>query len=716
MGPILRAVGSGYTTRTILRSLARGNPQLANAIYSAEAAGYASHTIARLVDKKSRKKGQEDVDDDDYLTEHERVQKRDEQDKKRALLTAVGALGTAGAIAAGGYAYATRNNAIYPNQILPPLPQGPNQPPGLPGGQQLGLPGPQNVGPRGPNQPPGNPNNSGGSGGPNVIIPPYTHNPQKNVSLIKNLKEDNRIASIISSGLAMPAILQAIRETIPKGKLNLLDKAEGGFEQAIQDFAQDYELKQSEEKRIETLQKFNEKSQKQSLLDTEEQRFENEYGHSVKPPMPQKPNPGLSPIDDEEEIIEGLQNTSQNMQNQQVAQQSQMPQEIDPQQQLQSPTESPFEDENGIREIADQHEQLLQDLKKETQNNLSKQQQEKALEQIRRSEDFLRQHRPQSKALWIPNLEKGIVVTPQGAGTITHDGKKGVIADVDGKKKSFEKADVEKPTEDVIEAVQNILNIPEVDRSSNIALFLYNPKDKEMYFQFHNGESYKYYDIDPDKVFRLANKMAIPITEGQNVFGAWSQEDRNSLGAAFYQEILKDPKYKKSTKGEPQNPNYQKLETMYDYWKQLRKQPKRKASEKPTEKEPEKQVVKRKPQPLRKGLSEEEVIDLIDRGMLKSQQGQRANSSKLPELKKVKRPDVSAKGLREQKDYILEKIEDAIKNPKKETKLEIDVPGDGIFRINNNGDALTKFRDKIKKAWPVKQLPEPKIKKTPGYL
>jgi len=91
-----------------------------------------------------------------------------------------------------------------------------------------------------------------------------------------------------------------------------------------------------------------------------------------------------------------------------------------------------------------------------------------------------------------------------------------------------------------------------------------------MIVQFHNGEIYKYLDIDRNKIEILANKMGIPITEGENIFGAWSPEDKKSLGAAFYQQILKDPKYAKARKGEPSNPYWRKLETPYDYWEKLR--------------------------------------------------------------------------------------------------------------------------------------------------
>ena len=40
--------------------------------------------------------------------------------------------------------------------------------------------------------------------------------------------------------------------------------------------------------------------------------------------------------------------------------------------------------------------------------------------------------------------------------------------------------------------------------------------------------------------------MGIPITQGKNIFGAWSPEDKKSLGATLIKEIINDPKYKKT--------------------------------------------------------------------------------------------------------------------------------------------------------------------------
>lgn len=168
------------------------------------------------------------------------------------------------------------------------------------------------------------------------------------------------------------------------------------------------------------------------------------------------------------------------------------------------------------------------------------------------------------------------VATPQGIGEVKEIRNGKAIVEVDGKKHQVDEEDLEEEPQEIIETVKNLLKIPEVDRSSVVSLFTYDPTDNEMYVQFHNGDTTKYLDVDPKKVFNIANKMGIPITEGKNIFGAWSPQDKNSLGAALIKEIINDPKYKKSKKGQPQNPNYRNLETLYDYWEKLRKKPKRK--------------------------------------------------------------------------------------------------------------------------------------------
>ena len=174
-------------------------------------------------------------------------------------------------------------------------------------------------------------------------------------------------------------------------------------------------------------------------------------------------------------------------------------------------------------------------------------------------------------------LEKKTVALPNGdVGEVTNIRQGIATVNVAGKEYRRKVEELDEEPEDVVETVQNLLKIPEVDKSSVVSLFTFDPEEKKMYIQYHNGDSFKYLDVDPEKVYKIANKMGIPVTEGKNVFGAWSPEDKKSLGAALIKEIVNDPKYKKAKKGEKPNPNYVKLETLYDYWEKLRKKPQRK--------------------------------------------------------------------------------------------------------------------------------------------
>lgn len=172
-------------------------------------------------------------------------------------------------------------------------------------------------------------------------------------------------------------------------------------------------------------------------------------------------------------------------------------------------------------------------------------------------------------------LKSEVVMTPTGAGQVHKTHGKDAYVEVDNKLKKVPLDELEKPTEDVVKAVSDILKIPEIDRSSNISLFVYDPDDARAYFQFHDGSFYRYTDMDPKVVEDIAAKNATPITSGENAYGAWSPDDpHGSLGAALWAYVLKDPKYAKSKKGQPANPNYKKLQTLYDYWEKLRKKKK----------------------------------------------------------------------------------------------------------------------------------------------
>lgn len=171
----------------------------------------------------------------------------------------------------------------------------------------------------------------------------------------------------------------------------------------------------------------------------------------------------------------------------------------------------------------------------------------------------------------IQDITKSFVFSPLGAGEVVKETPKDAVINVDRGMKKVPKSSIEAPSQEALKAVQDILQIPEIDRSSVVSLFTYDPTENKMYIQYHNGETYKYSNITPEEVEQVASKNNIPITKGENIYGAWSPEDKQSLGSALFKYVLSNPKYKKPKKGEPANPNYIKLETLYDYWKKLRK-------------------------------------------------------------------------------------------------------------------------------------------------
>lgn len=78
----------------------------------------------------------------------------------------------------------------------------------------------------------------------------------------------------------------------------------------------------------------------------------------------------------------------------------------------------------------------------------------------------------------------------------------------------------------------------------------------------------------------------------------------------------------------------------------------------------------------------------------------RKQNKQQPLDKEFGKSDISTKGLRAQKKFILEKIDDALENPQDTNQITIDVPGDGIFRINNEPRILENARNKVAKEWP----------------
>jgi hypothetical protein len=174
-------------------------------------------------------------------------------------------------------------------------------------------------------------------------------------------------------------------------------------------------------------------------------------------------------------------------------------------------------------------------------------------------------------------VEKGIIVnTPMGPGEVHKTHGDNAYVEINGKLKKVPLSEAEPPSQDMVNVVNDLLKIPEVDRSSNVAAFGYNPERQLLIMQFHDGKFYTYHNVTPDIIESLKNKDATPVTSGENQFGAWNPDDpHGSLGAALDQFIKKDPRWKKAGKGQPPNPNYFNYETGYDYWHQLRRKRKK---------------------------------------------------------------------------------------------------------------------------------------------
>lgn len=66
--------------------------------------------------------------------------------------------------------------------------------------------------------------------------------------------------------------------------------------------------------------------------------------------------------------------------------------------------------------------------------------------------------------------------------------------------------------------------------------------------------------------------------------------------------------------------------------------------------------------------------------------------------------NTSERKAKEQKDYFIEALEDALENPTNKEQVLIKVPGDGVYRVNNVPEVLEGLLKKVKKEWPVKTI------------
>ena len=169
--------------------------------------------------------------------------------------------------------------------------------------------------------------------------------------------------------------------------------------------------------------------------------------------------------------------------------------------------------------------------------------------------------------------EKGMIVaTPNGeVGDLKDVRKTEGLVDEDGKLHKTKLKDIQLPDEHVVQTVARLLEIPEIEKSSLINYWAYDPEDKELIAMYHNGETYKYLEVPEELESQLLEAATMPKTSGENVFGAWAEEDPMSRGATLSKLLIQHPKYKRAKKGEKENPYYRKLRKGYDYWTKLRK-------------------------------------------------------------------------------------------------------------------------------------------------
>lgn len=167
----------------------------------------------------------------------------------------------------------------------------------------------------------------------------------------------------------------------------------------------------------------------------------------------------------------------------------------------------------------------------------------------------------------VPESKK-LVAFPDGQIGEVESINKGIAkVNIDGTIRNRKMDDLIPEPEDAIEAVQNLLKIPEEDRSSVLAYTAYNPLTQKLYAMYHDGRTVEYDDFDEQDFEDINSGKFTPRTEGKNQFGLWTKEDEKSRGATLYKLLLSNPKYAKNQKDQ----TWRYLNEGYDYWKGLRK-------------------------------------------------------------------------------------------------------------------------------------------------
>lgn len=192
-------------------------------------------------------------------------------------------------------------------------------------------------------------------------------------------------------------------------------------------------------------------------------------------------------------------------------------------------------------------------------------------------------------------------------------------------------------------------------------------------------------------------KIGIKLGEGMNAFKAGDFKAADKAFKTVKAEIIEAQK----PKAQPEAPT-----TVHG--KAERIQPKElPAPEKPLAET--KQVPTVKPTPAQKPKKSAPKTQPI-----KSQKKKIVKSPTVKNIQKSNRPDITPKGLKEQKDYFIRALEDALSKPMESTHINIEIPGDGKFKIKNQKDSLEEALKKVKGKWPTKPLSKP-VMKAPPY-
>lgn len=496
--PILSALTHGYGARVILNQIMRRYPEHASKIIAAEAAGYAGNQILKSLDKKSK-----DTSEDDYLTEHEKTQKRDIQQKRKAAMQVLGTIGTAGAIGAGAYAYSQRNKALR-GEILPAIPNPPKQefqrylPPGQ---QRLALPGPRDMQnrpqqPQGPIQPaPYYPEQEQQQEPPQQPQPSQQPEPPKrdilkSVDLVRNVRAQNHVENMIDHGYGPVQGALILRAVMPKNIISILDKAEGGLERLIEDYSE--HMQQESKVAQETAQTLQKQEQQQQERARQEQ------------PLTQRP---------------------ENLRPQEV------PQEM--------PQMRSREQEQGVQPAQVARQEVMTP---ENQRPVVKQEMP-----VTRPEEIIAEKVNQ------PVPSKELAILPKGQVGQIESIKNGVAkVNVNGNIINEKLSNIEKEPPDLESAVRKIINsIPEDAKSTSLQSVVHVPIAglNLMLAQFYDGKWAWYRDVSEDLYRQIAMGTFEPKTEGITGIAKYKPGVVDSRGAGFSSEISRNPKYSKETKG-----------------------------------------------------------------------------------------------------------------------------------------------------------------------